>query len=491
MARPQVTPPDPIDLTDQRIQIGDTTAFVSKLNTTQDEFERFSEETDAYANQLNALGDYLEQRADSADADAAATAADRQAVDDDKTSVASDRQAVETTTSQVASDASAAAESADTASAAAQTSQQLRDQTQTLRDQAEAIAFDDDIESSVMQLINDSWNYWRENERDDDVAVQNGRYKFARLTSGDDAGDAWAHGFYGVFSSAEARQMTGLPVATSGVLMSINPTESKHGCHQIYFSNNDREAYYRSLFNDNSDWRKVFSEDFQDIESGILNQAGVYYPSDPPINIDDKSIGGAVGLWDVGHSGGSAPWFLPNNFGFFETRRLYNSKIDRFFQTVKSYNRRNKPPEFGYRIKGDEGWTPWARSLNSLNVLSPVEQPDADHNVKGGVIERGENSAGEYIKFADGTMICTGKMIKDFSDINIRERIHYPVSFLNSSVFVGLSLKATNQSVQFRRTAFYTCVTDVQKDNFIIFNLVSSTETNSSYHHIFAIGRWY
>lgn len=195
MARPQVTPPAPIDLTDQRIQIGDTTAFVSKLNTTQDQFERFSEETDAYANQLNALGDYLEQRADSADDDAAATAddrkavyrfhtvvaADREAVATDKTAVATDRQAVEAAASQVAShqqtvaadkadvaddrqaveaaasqvasDASAAAESADTASNAAQTSQQLRDQTQALRDQAEAIVVDDDVRAAMRDAM--------------------------------------------------------------------------------------------------------------------------------------------------------------------------------------------------------------------------------------------------------------------------------------------------------------------------------------------------
>ncbi|ODC02733.1 hypothetical protein BFW38_03405 [Terasakiispira papahanaumokuakeensis] len=79
MARPHVTPPEPIDLTDQRIQIGDTTAFVTKFNTTQDAFERFSEATGPYAEQLNALGEYLEQRADSAEEAALSTADDRQA----------------------------------------------------------------------------------------------------------------------------------------------------------------------------------------------------------------------------------------------------------------------------------------------------------------------------------------------------------------------------------------------------------------------------
>ncbi|ODC02732.1 hypothetical protein BFW38_03395 [Terasakiispira papahanaumokuakeensis] len=195
MARPHVTPPEPIDLTDQRIQIGDTTAFVTKFNTTQDQFERFSTETDAYTTQLSALGDYLEQRADSADADAAATAADRlavagdktavavdrAAVADDKTAVASDRQAVETAASQVANDqqtvatdktavatgraavesaasqvandASAAAESADSASSSAQTAAQLRDQTQALRDQAEAIVVDDDVRAAMRDAM--------------------------------------------------------------------------------------------------------------------------------------------------------------------------------------------------------------------------------------------------------------------------------------------------------------------------------------------------
>lgn len=47
------------------------------------------------------------------------------------------------------------------------------------------------------------------------------------------------------------------------------------------------------------------------------------------------------------------------------------------------------------------GFKPTAADIQ--NVVSPVSS--------GGIIERGSNANGEYVKFADGTMICTGTVI--------------------------------------------------------------------------------
>ncbi len=46
-----------------------------------------------------------------------------------------------------------------------------------------------------------------------------------------------------------------------------------------------------------------------------------------------------------------------------------------------------------------QGWSPWILVLDSTTVTKPL----AD----GGIIERGSNANGEYVKFADGTLICT------------------------------------------------------------------------------------
>ena len=47
----------------------------------------------------------------------------------------------------------------------------------------------------------------------------------------------------------------------------------------------------------------------------------------------------------------------------------------------------------------------WGRVYSQTSILGPVSQ--ASGVPTGGLIERGSNGNGEYVKFADGTMICT------------------------------------------------------------------------------------
>lgn len=51
-------------------------------------------------------------------------------------------------------------------------------------------------------------------------------------------------------------------------------------------------------------------------------------------------------------------------------------------------------------------WRRWYRQYSQYNILGTVSQSGGIPT--GAVIERGSNSNGEYVKFADGTMICTG-----------------------------------------------------------------------------------
>ena len=52
-----------------------------------------------------------------------------------------------------------------------------------------------------------------------------------------------------------------------------------------------------------------------------------------------------------------------------------------------------------------EDWSPWVENYHTGNILGTVSQSGGVP--AGAIIERGSNANGEFVKFADGTMICT------------------------------------------------------------------------------------
>jgi hypothetical protein len=54
-------------------------------------------------------------------------------------------------------------------------------------------------------------------------------------------------------------------------------------------------------------------------------------------------------------------------------------------------------------------WTPWRRLYSQSDILGFVSQSDGVPT--GAVIERGSNSNGEYVRFADGTQICSQRLL--------------------------------------------------------------------------------
>ena len=60
-----------------------------------------------------------------------------------------------------------------------------------------------------------------------------------------------------------------------------------------------------------------------------------------------------------------------------------------------------------YTRTSDNGvWQPWERLITDADIVGTVSQSGGVPT--GAVIQRGSNSNGEYVRFADGTMICTG-----------------------------------------------------------------------------------
>jgi hypothetical protein len=54
------------------------------------------------------------------------------------------------------------------------------------------------------------------------------------------------------------------------------------------------------------------------------------------------------------------------------------------------------------------GWTPWRQHYTQGDILGTVSQSGGVPT--GAVIERGSNANGEYVRFADGTQICTQRL---------------------------------------------------------------------------------
>ncbi|MCL6285251.1 pyocin knob domain-containing protein [Ruegeria sp. 2012CJ41-6] len=57
------------------------------------------------------------------------------------------------------------------------------------------------------------------------------------------------------------------------------------------------------------------------------------------------------------------------------------------------------------RSFGTNGWSPWVETFHQGTLLGPVSQSGGLPT--GRVIERGGNANGDYVRFADGTQICT------------------------------------------------------------------------------------
>lgn len=82
-----------------------------------------------------------------------------------------------------------------------------------------------------------------------------------------------------------------------------------------------------------------------------------------------------------------------------------------------------------FRNDGTDG--AWQVFYNTHNVLGPVSQ--AGGQPTGALVERGSNANGAYVRFADGTQICTRTVTHDLSDLDAQSWV-YPVAFAGAPV---------------------------------------------------------
>ncbi|WP_288994724.1 pyocin knob domain-containing protein [uncultured Gemmobacter sp.] len=95
------------------------------------------------------------------------------------------------------------------------------------------------------------------------------------------------------------------------------------------------------------------------------------------------------------------------------------------------------------RSWGTSGWGPWVEQFHQGSLLGTVSQSGGVPTGK--VIERGSNANGEYVRFADGTQICTAiaagvDAATAAGPIYMRSNLltwTFPASFLSAPVVAG------------------------------------------------------
>ncbi|MDP2080628.1 MAG: DUF2793 domain-containing protein [Pseudotabrizicola sp.] len=129
------------------------------------------------------------------------------------------------------------------------------------------------------------------------------------------------------------------------------------------------------------------------------------------------------------------------------------------------------------RRKTGGTWQPWRRRYNAQTIVGAVSH--AGGVPDGRIVERGANSNGDYVRFADGTQTCWRTLAASSSaGVNWT----FPVAFIVAPVVTGNAFAAVQSVVMLDAAPSATAVT------------VSARGTNDARRadvmHIMAIGRW-
>lgn len=140
-------------------------------------------------------------------------------------------------------------------------------------------------------------------------------------------------------------------------------------------------------------------------------------------------------------------------------------------------------------------WAALKSSLQALffyrgNILGTVSQSGGVPT--GAIIQRGSNANGEFVRFADGTQICTNKVSLSSQSIaagglSTGYDWTYPASF---SAVPNMSYSATG-SFSYAFTIGAEVVNATQSPSIYARNSATATLTTALTLHMTAIGRWF
>ena len=157
------------------------------------------------------------------------------------------------------------------------------------------------------------------------------------------------------------------------------------------------------------------------VQGGVSKAAGVFAafqqfgyggqnPNNNAFNCNDL-LAGSRGSWDGATEATAVSLNLPALGGSSSTLRSWHVECfgrgsARLVQeATEVFGQGTTRGRTFIRVKHDSTWYPWCEKYTTGNILGPVSQSDGVPT--GAIIERGSNANGEFVKYADGTLICT------------------------------------------------------------------------------------
>lgn len=156
-------------------------------------------------------------------------------------------------------------------------------------------------------------------------------------------------------------------------------------------------------------------------------------------------------------------------------------------QTALSAN--TATPVIFYRNKQGGLWGDWTKSWSQANALGTVNQTTGVPT--GALIERGSNTNGEYVRFADGTQICTVNGASTFT--TTYGNVHRALGTLGSWTYPAVFADRPTGVLQFQGTGVWgICVGlgTTSMSNRVLFSANALSAVGISYN-VAAIGRWF
>lgn len=143
------------------------------------------------------------------------------------------------------------------------------------------------------------------------------------------------------------------------------------------------------------------------------------------------------------------------------------------------------------RARQDASWSAWREEYSTHTILGAVAQVAGIPT--GAIIQRGSNANGEFVRFADGTQICSREIViasREYAAGAAYEwgNWTFPAAFLVRPVIPAPGDHG-GWSQDFRVTAEYADTTTLGQVT--VKNIGSVSRTQARYVSLMAIGRWF
>ena len=167
---------------------------------------------------------------------------------------------------------------------------------------------------------------------------------------------------------------------------------------------------------------------------------------------------------------------------------VLHSAVTATISTQVCQSRSSSAPMVFTRINNSGTWTPWREIYHQGSILGTVSQSGGIPT--GAIIERGSNANGEYVRFANGTQICTRIETRSAdgstADSGYRSWT-FPAAFATASVATSFSVSSSAGSSRRMVNLFMIGTTTVGDYRYDMISPAVETLAEKA----LAIGRWF